>query len=127
MNSLSTFAVVALTIWGEARGEPMEGKTAVASVIWNRARGDEDLLKAVCLAPKQFSCWNGRAGKALAGSMPMGPEWEDCKRLAVLMMNGIFRPATTATHFHTVDAHPAWAAAMTHRGRVGRHNFYEEG
>ena len=68
---------VARTIWGEARGEPIVGQQAVASVIANRASiaaawfshhgiphplyGDGHLASA-CLAHHggvyQFSCWN---------------------------------------------------------------------
>lgn len=31
--------------------------TAVASVIYNRAKGDKELFAKACLKPKQFSCW----------------------------------------------------------------------
>ena len=35
-----------------------DGQYAVASVIWNRAKGDKAKFVAVCKKPKQFSCWN---------------------------------------------------------------------
>lgn len=47
-----------LTVVGEARGEPVEGQIAVANVIMNRAKTRGPNIKEVCLAPKQFSCWN---------------------------------------------------------------------
>lgn len=46
------------TLFGEARGEPIEGIVAVANVIKNRAYSAQKTYKDVCLAPKQFSCWN---------------------------------------------------------------------
>lgn len=51
-----------LTLWGEARGEQDGAKLAVACVIRNRVhdpkcRWGRD-YRTVCLAPKQFSCWN---------------------------------------------------------------------
>jgi spore germination cell wall hydrolase CwlJ-like protein len=59
--------VLTATLWGEARGEPVEGQKAVASVIVNRAKyvkthhypmfGD-GTIKAACLFPWQFSSWN---------------------------------------------------------------------
>lgn len=49
--------LVALTIYGESRGEPLEGQVAVGNVIRNRANGEDD-YKSVVLKPLQFSCWN---------------------------------------------------------------------
>lgn len=46
------------TIFGEARGEPIEGIIAVANVIKNRAYAAQKLYKDICLAKDQFSCWN---------------------------------------------------------------------
>lgn len=55
---------VALTVWGEARGESMVGQSAVAWVIRNRQANPgwwsrpHHTLADVCLASYQFSCWN---------------------------------------------------------------------
>jgi N-acetylmuramoyl-L-alanine amidase len=49
---------LALTLIGEARGEPIEGIIGVANVIKNRAYASGKLFKDVCLSPNQFSCWN---------------------------------------------------------------------
>lgn len=46
------------TVYGEARGEPIEGQIAVANVIKNRAYASQKTYKDICLAPRQFSCWN---------------------------------------------------------------------
>lgn len=50
--------VLALTVWGEARGEPIEGQIAVASVVRNRALRLGYEWVRVCLANGQFSCFN---------------------------------------------------------------------
>ncbi len=55
-DSLSDLEILTLTIYGEARGEPIEGQIAVGCVIRNRTNGKG--FSQVCLAPKQFSCWN---------------------------------------------------------------------
>jgi len=48
----------ACTLIGEARGEPIEGQIGVGFVIRNRAIADKKSYRDICLAPKQFSCWN---------------------------------------------------------------------
>lgn len=61
LNNLSPIEIIALTIYGEARGEPIEGQIAVGFVIRNRFYSDQTKYKTynqVCLEPKQFSCWN---------------------------------------------------------------------
>jgi len=57
---LRDFEAVYLTIWAEARSEPLEGQVAVGSVIRNRLQSGRfgKTYAAVCLAPLQFSCWN---------------------------------------------------------------------
>ena len=50
--------VLALTLYGEARGEPVEGIIGCGSVIRNRTISRKQTYEKVCLAPKQFSCWN---------------------------------------------------------------------
>src|SRR5262245_20911607 len=53
--------VMARPVWGEARGEPLDGKTAVAWVIKNRADHPGwwgHGIAGVCRQPWQFSCWN---------------------------------------------------------------------
>jgi hypothetical protein len=54
--------VVARTIWGEARGESVDGMRAVAAVIDARTANGKSHV-AVCTQPKQFSYWNGRIGQ----------------------------------------------------------------
>src|SRR5258708_99434 len=60
-DDLSDLEIVARTVWGEARGEGVDGWVAVASVIKNRAAhpgwwGRD--FKSVCLKRAQFSSWN---------------------------------------------------------------------
>ena len=59
--ALSEFDACWLTVWAEARAEPVEGQIAVACVIRNRVQRPKrfgSTYKAVCLRPVQFSCWN---------------------------------------------------------------------
>lgn len=57
MTDLYSEEIIGLTLYGEARGEPIDGIIAVANVIKNRMRGGKS-AHDVCLAPSQFSCWN---------------------------------------------------------------------
>lgn len=58
--------VLARTIYGEARGETVRGKEAVACVVLNRVQRAKDRsgywwgdsIESVCFKPWQFSCWN---------------------------------------------------------------------
>ena len=60
-TSQKDIAVMAKTIWGEARGEHYEGQVAVGWVIRNRCETGGwfgNSIREVCLKPYQFSCWN---------------------------------------------------------------------
>lgn len=53
--------VLSQTIWGEARGEGVQGMRAVAHVIMNRANHPsrwKDTIRGVSKEKAQFSCWN---------------------------------------------------------------------
>ena len=54
---LTDTQIVAMTIWGEARGEGKAGMYAVACVISQRAINRGVTPAEVCLQRKQFSCW----------------------------------------------------------------------
>ena len=56
-RDLSDIEVLALTIYGESRGESIEGQIAVGCVVRNRTTAG-GYYKDTCLAPEQFSCWN---------------------------------------------------------------------
>jgi len=66
-GALSDVQVLALTCFAEARGDAKEGSSsveeriAVGCVCRNRLRRPDrwgHSYREVCLAPKQFSCWN---------------------------------------------------------------------
>ncbi|MFN4017505.1 MAG: cell wall hydrolase [Reyranella sp.] len=135
-------AVVARTLWGEARGEPHDGKAAVAWVIRNRAsraRFSPDLFgragaaAAVCQAPWQFSCWNeadpNRAKLLVLKPIDMAIEMQ----IATDVLAGAIEdPTNGADHYHTIDAPswarawpPTWAPTMREVARFGGHVFYD--
>src|SRR3546814_9887201 len=53
--------LLARTIWGEARGEPVRGMEAVAAVVMNRVARPGwwgRTVASVCTKAYQFACWN---------------------------------------------------------------------
>jgi spore germination cell wall hydrolase CwlJ-like protein len=72
--------VMGLTIYGEARGEPVEGQIAVGTVIMERVDHrdwDGKTVKEVCLKKYQFSCyneWDHNYGKLLH----IAENWDEC-------------------------------------------------
>jgi spore germination cell wall hydrolase CwlJ-like protein len=125
-KEVSTEEQIARTLFAEAAGETLEGKKAVASVIWNRANGNKDSLLDIIKKPKQFSCWN--SGMPKAGT---GQAWNDCLSIAKEMINGTFSPTTKHSHYYApAKADPKWAYVKTKKGKVlrehddiGNHRF----
>ena len=116
--------IIASTLFAECRGEPWAGQYGVASVIWHRAGGKPERMAAVCLKPRQFSCWvKGRYNHA----RPVGEAYAASKRLAALLLSGKFTPTIRADHYHADYVQPMWAAKMERVGLIGGHWFYWSG
>ena len=105
----------------EAVGEGFEGMIAVGEVIRNRTKLFARSEEAVCLMPKQFSCWNdpARAERFLADYR----HYRFVARLAWWASLGSDR-TLGATDYHASYVQPYWAAAYTVAARLGRHVFY---
>src|SRR5437764_60828 len=61
MRLISDDILAVITIWQEAAGESMDGKTAVAEVIRNRMEQQvhsDGTVAGTVLRPQQFSGWN---------------------------------------------------------------------
>lgn len=130
--------VMASTILGEAAGEPLEGKQAVAAVIMNRARDHRwpDRPEEVCLQKMQFSCWN--IGSPTLPRM-FNPKsfvseevWGDCLRAALEAIWGLIPdPTNGANHYlnPTVTRQirggtlPSWHNPAKITATIGAHEF----
>lgn len=147
---LATDHVLAITLYGEARSEPVEGRIAIASVIRNRVNTDlgtdqkpdwwGEGYKGVCLAPMQFSCWQPKGGaqnyaevmavvRAAVNGAAVGPVMRECAWLALGIISGDLRDRVNgATHYLTADLFrvnpPAWAKGKPPVARVGAHLFF---
>jgi N-acetylmuramoyl-L-alanine amidase len=144
---LDDTAAHALTMWAEARGDASEGdssveeRIAVGWVIRTRALVSHTTVKAVCLAPWQFSCWNTgadanhRALLAAAGSLYAGVSVDPLLRETLYLAQGILDGHLLdrthgATHYYAPDAMkppgrvPSWAKGKVPTARVGRQLFF---
>lgn len=138
MTNLTDRDYVALTLLGECRGEPTLGKLAVASVLRNRKRSGQwgDSYERVCLARKQFSCWNaGDPNRAILdrladqirdGVTPTGADWRECAWIADGLIADAFPDLVKgAKHYFATwlpDA-PAWAKDGQMVASIGQHIF----
>lgn len=140
LRPLTDREYLALTLYGEARGESLLGKIAVASVLRNRleARRWGVTYASVCLAPLQFSCWNVNDPnlpllRAIGNELTAGTVRDDaalrqCLWIADgLIGNGFDSNVDQATHYFatSMQTPPAWAATGTYVARIGAHLFFE--
>jgi len=140
---LSDDRLLALTIYGEARGESREGKIAMASVVLERVEHrnwDGRTVKEVCLMPWQFSCFLpgdpnfpqlARIAEDFDAALGKSAALVICHDIARGVLDGRIPrdPIVAATHavqYCTVDCRPKWAAKMREVAQIGRHIFYAE-
>lgn len=139
---LSVRDVIALTLYGEARGEGPEGRIAVANVLRNRLsrRHLGQTYRGVCLMPFQFSCWLEVGGatnygvlidtaRLLIGGQASGPVLKECQWIADGLLSDSFVDNTHgATHYLTTNLYatrpPSWAAKARVLAQIGNHVFF---
>lgn len=137
MTSILDLDVMARTLFGEARGEPWEGKIAVAHVILNRAKKNGyggPTIHGVCKKKWAFSCWNAND--------PMLPKLmnadveklQDCIRAALDAITGKEPdPTKGANHYLNPEVTrkirhgslPEWADETKITAKLGLHWFYK--
>lgn len=139
--SLSDTQCLAVTLYGEARGETVEGRIAVGNVVRNRVTTQRKPARMICLADRQFSCWNrdessnhqrvlGAGERLLIPDQPLtDPLLRECLFLAQGLVTGVMTDNTDgATHYLTTtlyesDRAPAWAHKLQPTVVIGRHTF----
>ena len=128
--SAAVIETLAKTIYGEARGESIAGKAAVANVIMNRViKGGwwGDTVEDVCRKPSQFSCWNrGDPNREkIATVNELDPVYVECATIAALAVEGLLIDRTGgATHYHTKSIKPGWSMSHEPVYETGNHIFY---
>ena len=129
--------LLALCIYGEARGEPMASRLGCASVIMNRKKAGGwygSTIRDVILKPKQFSCFNSNDPNYI-GLMAIASNWErmydkdkalrECFSIAYAVVEGDMPDNVLgATHYKTIKCVASWAASMQLVATLGHHEFY---
>lgn len=126
---------MALTMWGEGRGEGEVGMRAVGHVIHNRwqAKRHGAFVTDTVSEAWQFSAWNegdpNRAAMLNIDVLPPGSRdhrlWLDAKRIAAeILSGGSADPTGGALSYHTTDVHPAWSRGIAPVTQIGEHRFF---
>jgi spore germination cell wall hydrolase CwlJ-like protein len=124
---------LARTVYGEARGElykfGVAALIAVANVVVNRVK--KNFAKSthdVCVAPRQFSCWNkedpnySRIINATKGSCVI---FDKCLETAENVLSEKWPDLTDGCdHYHERSIKPYWAAYRSPKRIFGSHYFY---
>lgn len=126
---------LAVNVYHEARGEPLEGQYAVAQVTLTRAQQRETGVCHEVLRPKQFSWTTGlvkfdsNTGKPRlrARGIPREPEaWARAFAVSAFTLLGVgeAKAAPRATHYHATYVMPYWAKHYEQVAVIGNHIFY---
>jgi N-acetylmuramoyl-L-alanine amidase len=139
-TALGAREAVALTLWGEARNEPIEGIVGVANVIRHRQVKTGQAWKTVVHRRLQFSCWwpqggaanyeavIGLARKIVTGQGITQASWHECDWIAEGIMLGRLRDNVHGARHYLTTAlmttrPPAWAKSGRVVAALGAHTF----
>jgi len=113
---------LALNIYHEARGEPIEGKIGVAHVTIARATKRRLAVIAVVKQPHQFSWYSDKKPDDIDDHAAM----VSCLEAAAIAMDQRLQGNTMqgADHYHKNDIDPYWAKRMNKVAEFGDHIFY---
>jgi len=120
---MTSLMCLAVAVYFEARGEPLDGQYAVAEVVMNRVE-DKRYPNTVCdvvFAREAFSF-------TLDGKPDRLPSRNTkAKRKALQIASDVLggsRMGMSSTHYHTTAVEPYWASHYDRDGRIGSHVFY---
>lgn len=128
--------ILALVIYGEARGESAEGKIAVGSVILERVKRDGWFgknLHDVILKPYQFSCFLEQDPN-YPKLLHIAEQWDeemtsnaalnDCYGIASGLLSGKIPLSVMATHYKVFTCNVYWTKEMVRVTKIAAHEFY---
>ena len=113
---------LALNIYHEARGEPLQGQIAVAMVTLNRAKRQQDRICDEVFKPFQFS-WTIRWSIQDPKVHDL-KAFDRAKKVAAKALVLKKDPTGGATHYHNTTVNPVWANKLAYVGQIGKHHFY---
>ena len=118
---MTALMCLAVAVYFEARGEPLQGQYAVAEVVMNRVEDARypDTVCGVVFEPKAFSfTHDGKPDR-----LPDTPAAQRALEIASDVLQGV-RSGITSTHYHAAYVRPYWRKHFTVDGQVGNHVFY---
>jgi len=120
---------LALTVYYEARSEPMIGQVAVAQVVLNRVE-HAAYPSTICEVVHQGGTYRHRCQFSYwCDGKPETPSdyraWRLAKVIAQLTHDGVLTAdVEDATHYHADYSSPSWRNRMDLVATIGRHFFY---
>jgi len=140
IRNLKDFWVLSRVVFLESRGEPLDGQEAVAGVVLNRRFHPSDWpnsIKAVCLEPRQFSCFDSGAGGLPAITLRYPwlknpKDWAIAKDVARRALDLAMVDRVPGANFYRNPrtATSGWFQRQVDSGRfilvrsIGHHDFY---
>lgn len=113
---------LALNIYHEARGEPLEGKVAVAHVTITRATKRRLSVENTVKQPHQFSWYSDKKPDDITDH----DSFVECLHAALIAMDRRLQGDTMhgADHYHATSVNPRWNRKMKVLATIGNHIFY---
>jgi spore germination cell wall hydrolase CwlJ-like protein len=134
--------ILARTLYGEARGEGIDGIEAVACVIMNRFKARKwftgyviengqkvPSVAQTCLKKWQFSCWNKNDPNAekIKKVTEQDAVFAQCLAVARRAIKGELKDWTGgAVYYHTKQIKPVWAQGKYPCYALKNHLFYKD-
>lgn len=133
-HDLRNVKCLAMNVYHEARGEPLSGQYAVASVTLNRVKADR-YPDDVCRVVYQ-KAWVERRQRYVAafswttdGSSDIPKESVAWKHAMKVASHAYYHPAAGkvkgALYYHADYVKPRWAKYKLRVAKIGRHIFYK--
>jgi hypothetical protein len=117
---------IAVAIYHEARGEPLDGQLAVAEVIMNRAASGRYPASwcEVVKQPWQFSFVHPRSGRIPAVNTS-SPAWAYAQALTRIAVNNLADALPgDVLWYHADYVAPSWGRRLAKVDKIGAHIFY---
>ena len=114
----------------ETEGEPLEGKIAVATVVFARSKGQAEFpantLCGTIWQKSQFSWTIGYLGRTrmMTQKQMSTPQFNQCVRVADSML--AHPPVTGPLWYHADHVKPGWAKNVKFVRKIGNHIFYTD-
>ena len=124
---------LAEAIYFEARGEPEQGRIAVAQVVLNRLKNPA-YPSTICGVVyqnknKRHRCQFSFACDGIRDRITNKSAWVEAQALAKRVLDDekhlYIADVGASTHYHATYVKPRWARKMTKKDKIGRHIFYQ--